>query len=223
MPVDEERERLRRICGEILSRGERDLFTVQLERVLCCITDGDCARIRCPEDVVKAFQRRGLVRGPVSALRPAPPETVLAFVFAACVYPRRVTKTELEVRLRCLLEIYKTLDNLTAVGIVARLRDLARLPGNAPDEQMLGLLSDLTAASRELSDWEERVTGAALFVATLSGAAIMGTPGGNGPRFGVLRNWLDDGEFLRFFRSPKMRGTPSSYFGKLVEDYGSPS
>jgi len=220
MPIEnEERARLRAVCGDLLNRCPEDVFTVQVERVLQYIKAGDCARIRGPEGVVKAFSHRGLA--PRSDV--APRMLGLAIAFSACTFPRRIPGTDLEARLRLLKEMYDRPVMLGTMDVLNRLRLLGRLPAGACDELVLGLLADLTAASPDRADREERLAGAALYVAAMSQGAILGSPGGQGPRFGLLRNWSDDGEFVRFFRSEAMTGPPSAYAAESLTEYGTPS
>jgi hypothetical protein len=215
---------LRAICAGLLGRGPDDALVVQLARVVQYLNQDGAITIHAPWDVVRVLQHAGRVSDRLAPdpADPIPPAVVLEVAFAACVFPRRVTNKELAPRVKRFLIVYQEPRLWDADQIVKLLRVAGRLPAGIPDERVMECLGDLTATSPGDADYHERVTGAALYFATLTDEAIRGQPGGRGPRFGVLRDWEDDCEFVRFFRSADLLHPPSSRYPDQRDDNDSP-
>jgi len=185
------------ICAELLDRDEEDAVTVQVARVVTQMTKGDIASICEPVDVAKVFRRNA--RLPLVE----PQDVPLTIAFEACVYPRRVTKTEREQRMARFSPVLDEPVLLRTADILRCLRKLAYLPVAVPDAEVLSFLTDLNA-----SDDPARLAGGALYLATLTESAI----GGEGDRLGVFRIWEDERKFVRFFRSVRLVSPPSTHF-----------
>lgn len=210
---DMEKVRMEYIAAQLFPARPVPILISQIARVALWIArDSDRADLRDQESLRKLFGNRGLIP-PALAMQLLPASkaagldaVALAMCMAACIYPGRAYQmdqdVELPSRVDSFLKLLHFLCNLEAEAddsVDIALEMVAVMVPEAvlmSKEERLALLSDLSAAELALespqgrASADERITGAALFVATC-GAARLGR---------LLGNWREEACLLRTLR-----------------------
>jgi hypothetical protein len=211
--ADIEKARLEHIAAKLFPARPVPVLIRQVARVALWIErEPDRAGRRDVESLRELFHEKGLIPPAlVTQLRPAGKSAgleavALAMCMAACVYPERAYQMDQDVELPSrvisflkLLEFLRGLEPGADDSIDAALAGMAAVvPETAlmSIQERMALLSDLSAAElagespQGRASAEERIKGAALFVATCD-AARLGR---------LLGNWREEASLLRTLR-----------------------
>lgn len=213
---ESERGKLRSVCRGLLEPVAAEPLVLQLERVLCYLTDAEQQSATTnPDDISSVFRARGLVPSrllqashritltaqPKSTLNP---ET-LALCFAACAFPQRafqMGETELELRVAAFQRFLLMSGCSTATPAFSDDWSTAAQPlftgstaATLSLEERLSLLADLSASERGLEiearrETNERLNGVVLYLATCGPELVERT----------IAPWRSDASLVQYFR-----------------------